>query len=140
MRFTNIAAVCVLLGLATQPIIAAETVLLYFGGKKYRVEVNAVLMRVCEGRAVQIVSPRDIALDGDPDRPAKLVGDDETFPLELVKQGTYMDAAKLVGKGETFPFDVELKGAKVSDAHVRSNGTWSMTVTWTSCAKVPKTK
>ena len=137
MRFTNIAAVCVLLGLATQPIIAAEPVALSFGGKVYRVEVGAVLMKVCAGRAVQIVSPRDPLEEGDPDQP---VGKGETFPLDLVKQGTYMDAAKLVGKGETFPFDVELKGAKVSDAKVRSNGTWYMTVTWTSCANVPKTK
>jgi hypothetical protein len=135
MRLTNIVVLTCFMGLATQPLLAAVPVDLSFGGKVYRVEVNAVLMKVCAGQSLSIVSPRDAIISS---------GDDaagiKTFPLELVKKGTYMDAARLVGKGETFPFDVELKGAKVSDALVRSNGTWSMTVTWTSCANVATKK
>jgi hypothetical protein len=131
MRLTNIVVLTCFMGLATQPLLAAEPVDLSFGGKVYRVEVNAVLMKICAGQSLSIVSPRSITMEDDKG---------ETFPLELVKKGTYMDAARLVGKGETFPFDVELKGANVSDALVRSNGTWSMTVRWTSCANVAKNK
>jgi hypothetical protein len=123
---SRLVAVCVLMGLVTQPIIAAERVELSFGGKGYAVEVLAGLSKVCTGGSLFVVSPSDMTV--------------EKMPLDLVKKGTVIGDATLVGKGEPFPFDVELKGATVSSATVRSNGRWVMKVTWASCANVANRK
>lgn len=110
---------------------------LLVGGKAYRVELNGVLAKVCGGRSFQLVSPR---LDGDPDRPAGGTSFQkiEKFPLAKVTKGEVLGTATLVTDGERFPFNVELKGATISDALVRSNGTWTMTISWSSCINVPK--
>lgn len=129
-------SVVVFLILAVAPLVAAETVHLYVGGKAYDAELNGVPAKVCTGKSVQIISPRK-PVDGDPDRP-KSRG--TPFPLERVKKGEQLGAVTLVTDGESFPFSIEMKGVSVSDAMIRGNGTWTMTVSWTSCSNVAKRK
>lgn len=135
-RILSVLVILLLAGIA--PLLSAEMTYLYFGGKKYKVEVNGVLGRVCGGKSVQILSPR---VDGDPDRPrTALVGDGETFPLEKVKKGEKLGAVTLVTDGESFPFTIEMKEVSVTDAIIRNTGTWTMTLSWSSCSNVPKKK
>ncbi|MSO30572.1 MAG: hypothetical protein EXQ48_06440 [Acidobacteria bacterium] len=99
--------------------------------------MNGVLDKLCGDRSVQFVSPR---LDGDPDRPAAGPGFMKIgkFPVEKVKKGEILGSATLVTDGESFPFNVELKGVTVSDARVRNNSSWTMTILWSSSRNVPK--
>lgn len=128
-----LALVCIVVA----PVHAAYEGYLEFGGRRYAVQVNGVVGKVCGGRSVQLLSPR---VDGDPDRPAAKSGflKIEKYPIEKVKKGEALGTATIVTDGESFPLDVELKGATISDALIRSNGTWTMTMSWSSCANVPK--
>jgi len=134
LRFVSFAAFLCFLA---APVHAAYEGYLEFGGARYAVGLNGVFAKVCGGKSVQLVSPR---LDGDPDRPAAGPGfmKIEKFPVEKVKKGEVLGSATLVSDGESFPFNVALKGATVSDAQMRSNGTWTMTISWSSCTNVPK--
>ena len=98
-------------------------------GKTYKVQLNGVLATLCRGQSSQIVSPRNAVF-----------GDAESFPLALVKEGTLAGAVTLIGDGESFPFDIDLKDVRVTDANIRSNGTWTMTLRWSACANRPKEK
>ena len=63
--------------------------------------------------------------------PAKLC----TLPAALLAS-----PARLVGDGESFPFEVALKGVTITDATVRSNGSWTMSIKWAACENIPKAK
>lgn len=111
---------------------AAESVYMYLEGKTYAVQINGVFNRLCGGKSVQVLSQ---ALDGDPDRPKrggpKIGTDGETYPLAMVKKGLTLGTVVLVSRDPNSFQKIELRGARVADAFVRNNGSWTMTVDWT---------
>jgi hypothetical protein len=120
-------ATLVLAALTTVPVHAAADMYLAISGTKYRVGLNGVFSSICRLKSIQIVPPT-------------LVGDGESFPVARVKKGEALGTVRLrlVGDAESFPFDVDLKDVTVSDAAVRQNGTWSMTVRWSNCSLSPR--
>lgn len=114
------------------PVHAAADVFLAIDAGTYAVALNGVLDKICGGRSVQLVSrPPTAERNGATDRKID-------FPIARVKKGEVLGSATLVTDGESFPFNVELKGVTVSDARVRGNGTWTMTIQWSSCTNVAR--
>lgn len=121
-------ATLVLAALTTVPVhAAADMFLAISSGKEYRVGLNGVFSSICRLNSIQILPPT-------------LVGGGETFPIARVKKGEVLGTVRLrlVGDGESFPFDMDLKDVTVSDASVRPNGSWTMTVRWSNCSLSPR--
>ena len=147
-------AVCwLILSLVGVTPVAAQTNAVITGndGKTYRVRLNGVFAKICAGRAVQLTSPSDgrvsaqdiaIGVDtGAASEPLSLSGDNKhitPFPLDKVKKDEYLRDVWLTTHLTTVPFDIEMKDVRVTAANIRSNGTWTMTLGWSSCTNRPK--
>ncbi len=123
----KILLLAILIALAARPLIAAD-LLLVIGGTRYRTDVRSIPAKLCTLPAALLASP------------ARLVGDGESFPVARVKKGEKLGDVRLIGDGESFPFEVALKGVTITDATVRSNGSWTMSIKWAACENIPKAK
>lgn len=131
-----------ILSLVVTPVSAQNNVVnMRLDGKTYSVQLNGVFAKVCAAGRVQLT---DFAFEKEVDgsSPPLLggVSNGAHIPLVKIKMGEQLGAVTLSSTTNPFPFDLDLKDAKVTRATVRSNGTWTMTVGWSSCTNRPKKK